>query len=135
VQEAVDAVPADRWESRVERTPGGRSLRAASLPGMRVRELEIHHVDLDAGYSRADWSTTFAEHLLDAMPRRLDPPRAFEVKPLDSARTWVVGSGESEYPVPVVTGPAVDLGWWLTGRGAPDTISCSQGELPTIEGW
>jgi maleylpyruvate isomerase len=135
LQEAIDAVPADRWETRVERTPGGRTIRAAAFPGMRWRELEIHHVDLDAGYARSAWSMEFAEHLLDAMTKRLAPERAFEVKPLDSQRTWVVGDGQSEYPVPVVSGPAVDLAWWLTGRPTPDSLSCSHGELPSIESW
>jgi len=135
LDDAFTAVPDDRWETRVERTPGGRSIRAAAFPGMRVRELEIHHVDLDAGYTTADWSPEFAEHLLDAMAKRAEPENAFEVKPLDSARTWVLGSGDSEYPVPVVTGPAADLAWWLTGRPAPETVSCSQGELPQIGAW
>lgn len=135
LQEAIDAVPEDQWDTRVERTPGGRTLRASAFPGMRWRELEIHHVDLDAGYTRADWSLAFAEHLLDAMDKRIHPEQPFEVKPLDSQRTWVVGDGQAEYPVPVVTGPAADLAWWLTGRAVPDTVSCSQGELPPIEGW
>jgi maleylpyruvate isomerase len=136
LQEALDAVPDDRWESRIERTPGGRTMRAGSFPGMRWRELEIHHADLDAGYSCADWSEAFSEHLLDAMAKRLQPKEAFEVKPLDSSRTWVIGDGdEAEYPVRVVTGPAADLGWWLTGRPPSATLSCSRGELPPIEGW
>jgi maleylpyruvate isomerase len=135
LQEAIEALPEDRWETRVERTPGGRAIRAGAFPGMRLRELEIHHVDLAAGYTTADWSDAFAEHLLDAMTKRLDPPRAIEIRPLGSTRTWVVGSGESEYPVPVVTGTAAELGWWLTGRPAPDTLTCSHGELPAIEGW
>ena len=136
LQESLDAIPPDQWEARVERTPGGRSMRAGSFAGMRWRELEIHHADLDAGYSRADWTTAFAEHLLDAMTKRLRPEHAFEVKPLDSSRTWVLGDGgEAEYAVPVVTGPAADLGWWLSGRPAPSGLSCSRGELPSIEGW
>jgi maleylpyruvate isomerase len=135
LEEAIDAVPEDRWETRVERTPGGRQIRAAAFPGMRLRELEIHHVDLDAGYSASDWSPSFAEHLLDAMAKRLHPPQAFEVRPLDSQRTWVIGAGESEYPVPVVTGPAAQLAYWLTGRPADAVLSCSRGELPSIESW
>lgn len=133
--DAVTAMPGDAWEARVERTPGGRTMRVASVPGMRLRELEIHHVDLDAGYTTSDWTPAFAEHLLDAMAKRLSPTPAVEVRPDDLPRTWVLGSGESEYPVPVVTGPAADLGWWLTGRQAPGTLSCSHGELPEIEGW
>jgi maleylpyruvate isomerase len=135
LQEAIEAIPDDRWETRVERTPGGRSMRAGAFPGMRLREIEIHHVDLDAGYTIADWSPAFAEQLLDAMTKRLDLPKGVEIRPLDSPRTWVVGDGESEYPLPVVTGPAAEIGWWLTGRPAPDGLSCSHGELPTIESW
>lgn len=136
LQEAMEAVPHDQWEARIERTPGGRAMRAASFPGMRWRELEIHHADLDAGYSSADWTQAFAEHLLDAMAKRLRPEQPFEVKPLDSSRTWLLGDGgEAEYAVPIVTGPAADLGWWLTGRPPSAALSCSRGELPSIEGW
>jgi maleylpyruvate isomerase len=103
---------------------------------MRWRELEIHHADLDAGYSCADWTPAFAEHLLDAMAKRLRPEEEFEVKPLDSSRTWLIGgSGDAEYPVRIITGPAADLGWWLSGRPPSSTLSCSHGELPSIEGW
>jgi maleylpyruvate isomerase len=133
--DAMASVPAVGWEGRVERTPGGRTMRTARLPGMRLREVEIHHVDLDAGYARSAWSPDFAELLLDAMTKRLRPDQGFEVRPLDSERTWAVAGAESEHPVTVVTGPAADLGWWLTGRAAPDTISCSHGELPRIGAW
>jgi maleylpyruvate isomerase len=132
--DAMTSVPASGWEGRIERTPGGRSLATASLPGMRLRELEIHHVDLDAGYTTDDWSPAFAQHLLDAMAKRVSDT-TFEVRPLDSARTWTYGEADGEYPVPVVTGPAADLGWWLTGRPARDTVSCSHGELPEIGAW
>jgi maleylpyruvate isomerase len=140
LQDSIQALPGDEWDTRVERTPGGRTMQAASLPGMRWRELEIHHVDLDAGYTRADWTIDFAEHLLDAMAKRLRPRDAFEIRPLDSQRTWILGAGEvpvaAEYAVPVVTGSSADLAWWLTGRSVTDDLlSCSQGELPSIEGW
>ncbi len=133
--DAVTAMPEPDWDGRVERTPGGRSMSTSSVPGMRLREVEIHHADLDAGYAPSDWSREFAEHLVDSMAKRLDPTHPFEVKPLDSVRTWVLGSGESEYPVPIVTGPTGDLGWWLTGRPVPETLSCSHGELPEIGAW
>ena len=125
---------ATQWQAQVMRVPGGPAWPVMTLPGTRRREVEIHHVDLDAGYTTADWSLEFAEHLLDAMSRR-DTPDGFEVKPLDSARTWLFGSAEGDYPVPVIAGPAADLGWWLTGRPAPDTVSCSHGELPQIGAW
>jgi maleylpyruvate isomerase len=135
LNDAIASLPADAWNGRVERTPGGRSMATSALPGMRLREVEIHHVDLDAGYTTRDWSLEFAEILLEAMAKRLRPDDPFEVKPMDSDRTWIIGDGESESPVPVVTGPSADLAWWLTGRGAPDSLSCSQGDLPEIGAW
>ena len=52
VAEAVERFPDELWTETFERTPGGRVVRYAAVPGMRLREVEIHHVDLDAGYSR-----------------------------------------------------------------------------------
>ena len=109
-------------------------MRAASLPGMRLREVEIHHVDLGAGYTTADWSPAFAVLLLDAMTKRLEPPErvrgaAARRRPhLDLRPDGDDGPRSSP-------APAADLGWWLTGRPAPETLSCSRGELPEIEGW
>ena len=54
--DAVAAVPADRLDAVVERTPGSeRTFAAGAVAAMRLREVEIHHADLDAGYGPADW--------------------------------------------------------------------------------
>ena len=46
-----------RGRAAIERTPGGRRFAPRDVvPGMRLREVEIHHVDLGAGYTAADWS-------------------------------------------------------------------------------
>ena len=92
VHDAFAALTDDAWEGRIERTPGGRSMRVTSLPSMRLREVEIHHVDLGADYRTRDWSPAFATLLIDAMTRRLEPPERLEVRPLDVDRTWVLGS-------------------------------------------
>ena len=47
--DAVERLPDEFWTETFERTPGGRVIRYAAIPGMRLREVEIHHVDLDAG--------------------------------------------------------------------------------------
>jgi len=134
LHDAFTAMPEAAWERRVDRTPGGRSMRTSSLPSMRLRELEIHHVDLGVDYTTRAWSEPFAVLLLEAMTRRLDPPERIEIRPLDVDRTWVVGPDGDEGGA-IITGPAADLGWWLTGRPAPATLSCSRGELPDIEEW
>jgi len=133
LHDAFAAMPEVAWESRVDRTPGGRSMRSSSLPSMRLRELEIHHVDLGVAYTTRDWSETFSILLVNAMTKRLDPPERIEVRPLDVDRTWILGPNGDDGEV--VTGPVADLGWWLTGRPAPETLSCSRGELPEIGAW
>jgi maleylpyruvate isomerase len=136
LDDAIAAVPDELWPARAERTPSGRTMRVDSVPGMRLRELEIHHADLEAGYSRSDWSETFAILLLNAMAKRPGPSARIEVRPDDVDGHWILGpEDDTDLDATVVTGPAADLGWWLTGRPAPDTLQCSRGGLPSIEGW
>ena len=128
--DAIAALPDDAGDSRIERVSGGRTFRAGSVLGMRLREVEIHHADLDAGYTPDDWDPAFAVTLLDAMGRR-DPSREpFSVRAVDLDRTWAFGEGG-----PVVSGTAVRLAWWLTGRGHGDGLTCDRGDLPGIEAW
>jgi maleylpyruvate isomerase len=129
--DAVAAVPEDAWGTEIERVPGGPVFRAGAVPGMRLREVEIHHADLDAGYTRADWPPEFATLLLDSMAKRGAWTEPFRVRPTDVAGTWAFGEGG-----PTVTGTAADLGWWLTGRGSGEGLtSDSGGELPGIGAW
>lgn len=127
---AVAAVPDDAWSAKIERVSGGRTFRASSAPGMRLREIEIHHVDLAAGYTQADWALPFSTLLLDAMTKRDSWAQPFHARATDADRTWTFGEGG-----PTVTGSAADLGWWLTGRGAGQGLTSDHGELPGIGAW
>ena len=98
---------------------------------MRVREVEIHHADLGADYSAADWSTDFAVLLLDSMTKR-PYPAAFTTEATDLGRTWSYGEGDGG---PRVTGTSADLGWWLTGRGSGEGLACDADALPRIDAW
>jgi maleylpyruvate isomerase len=131
--EAAAAVPDDLWGTRVERTPGGRTFSAAATVGMRWREVEIHHVDLDAGYSRSSWTPELCRNVLGAMAKRGVGRESFTVRPLDVDGSW--GYGDSPADGPTVTGPAADLAWWLTGRGSGDGVSSSTGTLPQVGAW
>lgn len=128
---AVTQVPEDLWSARVERTPGGPTFSARSTVLMRLREVEIHHVDLDAGYRRTDWEPAFAALLVDSMRKR-EWPAPFRVLARDLARTWEFGEGEGG---PVISGDSRDLGWWLTGRGDGQELTCDSGELPQVPAW
>ncbi len=128
--DAIAAVPHDSWAASVERVPGGRTFPAGAVPGMRLREVEIHHADLGPGYSPADWLDGVAVRVLDAMTARDPAGRPFRVHPTDVDRTWTFGAGG-----PTVSGTAADLAWWLTGRGDGTGLTSDDGELPGIGAW
>ena len=58
--DAIAAMPEDAWDGEIERTPAGAASRRRLVPTMRLREVEIHHADLDAGYTRTDWARSSA---------------------------------------------------------------------------
>lgn len=126
---ALAALPDDRVSTRIERTPGGSTFSAAATPGMRLREVEIHHADLDAGYDRSGWPVAFVHLLIEGMTRRAGG--SFRLKATDTGAEWTVGSGDG----PLVSGTGADLGWWLTGRGGEDALTVTGGSLPSVEEW
>lgn len=131
LDDALTAVPEDAWGASIERTPGsGRAFVAAAVPGMRLREVEIHHADLGAGYTHRDWPAEFSALVLDAMAKRGAAADPFTADPADLAGTWSFGEGG-----PTVSGSAADLAWWLTGRGTGEGLTSDNGVLPGIEEW
>lgn len=127
----VSDLPDDRWEVRIDRTPGKPAFTARSSVLMRLREVEIHHADLGVGYTAADWPPAFSTIVLDSMRKR-DFPTAFRVLARDLAQTWEYGDGD---PSTTVTGESHDLAWWLTGRGDGGTLSADRDELPEVPAW
>lgn len=128
---ALAAMHADDWDGRFERTPGGPDFALVNVPLMRVREVEIHHADLGAGYAASDWPEAFRVLLLDSMTKRAYP-QPFAVRPTDLDRTWHYGGGEGG---PTVSGPSADLGWWLTGRRPGSALTSDTTDLPEVESW
>jgi maleylpyruvate isomerase len=64
---AVDAIHGEAWATPVS-TPDGKLIPASQLVIRRLVEIELHHVDLDAGYYPSDWPTTFNQlELTDPM--------------------------------------------------------------------
>ncbi len=132
--DAVDAFPDEQWTGSFERTPGGRTIRYAAIPGMRLREVEIHHVDLDAGFTPRGWSDSFAAHLIESMLKRGLSEESYRVLATDLAQSWVVGDPDDASST-TVSGPAGDLAWWMTGRPPADSLTSSSGTLPLVKAW
>ena len=132
--EAVAAMPVAAWGATVETRRG--PWPATLLVWGRLRELEIHHVDLAAGYRPADWSEDFGHRLLHevatAFAGRDDaPPMVLRFD--GSSHELVVGDRER---APVVSGSAADLAAWLTGRGTGASLTVTpDGHLPRPPEW
>lgn len=130
LDEALAKVPDDARSSRLERTPGGPTFSVGAVPLMRLREVEIHHADLLAGYTHHDWPQEFATLLVGSAARLEAWSKPFRASATDVGEVWECGGGG-----PTVTGTAADLGWWLTGRGDGEGLASDDGELPRIGAW
>ncbi|GGL37805.1 maleylpyruvate isomerase family mycothiol-dependent enzyme [Nocardia jinanensis] len=120
---------ADQWRTEV-RTRQGTPVEATRIPWMRLQEVLIHHVDLGAGYTPAQWPADFvAELLAEAAVDLGGRPgvRPFGIDATDSGFTAIIGAGEPEQ---VVAGPASALLAWLLGRGTGEALPRPLPDLP-----
>lgn len=132
--QAVADMPAEAWAAFVEGRRGPQP--AATLVWSRLRELEVHHVDLAAGYRPADWSQPFAHRLLHEVVADLDKRAETPAMVLrfdGTTHQLVLGDPKG---APVITGPATELAAWLTGRGVGDALTRAPGgTLPALPEW
>jgi maleylpyruvate isomerase len=94
----------------------------------RLREVEVHHVDLAAGYTPGDWPDDVLPRLFaEALDDRADIP----------ARLVDAGTGAvlAERPGPTVTGSKAALTAWLMGRSDGSDLKVEGGDLPTLADW
>lgn len=133
---AIMEMPEEGWERQVRLGGNGTG---EPIPGRRVlwlrlRELEFHHVDLDAGYGTGNWPDAFVRRALDEVVRsfgRRDdiPPITLDVEGRPKEH---IGSPA---PVTVSGSPANVLGW-LTGRSAGGKLRIHPaGPLPVLPAW
>jgi maleylpyruvate isomerase len=129
---AIAAVPDEGWEFEVRTGPAanGSAVPARRVVWLRLRELEMHHVDLAAGYSPPDWPAQFVDRALReslrALTRRDDVPPFTAV--VDGRPERAGGGGSS-----VVRGSAPAVLAWFTGRSTGDDLEVEPpGALPVI---
>jgi maleylpyruvate isomerase len=126
--------PAEALDREV--TARGASWFGWELPLMRIREVQIHHVDLGSGYGPTDWPDEFVSRTLDQLApqfvQRGDcPARSLRAADGGTDRTWDVGTSGPE-----LSGPASALLAWLTGRSAGSALSSNPpGEVPVAPRW
>jgi maleylpyruvate isomerase len=132
------AVPGEGWATMVRalyRPP----FPALGVLGRRLSEVEIHHVDLAAEYSPADWPADF---VADALPRVADSFTGRDDAP--RCHVWVegvphgyqLGPEREESPRVTVSGPAADVLAWLTGRASGAGLRVTgQPDTPELPPW
>jgi maleylpyruvate isomerase len=104
---------------------------AALVPWRRLREVEVHHVDLGASYGPADWPESFAHRVLHDVAGGLSGI-SLTLHAAELGHPLVVGDGGP----PSVSGPAYALAAWLAGRSSGSALSVSPvGPLPPVPEW
>ncbi len=132
----LDAMSAEAWEASISPfapTSAEPRLPAVALPGLRMREVEAHHIDLGLGYTWADSPAPMLASMLDQLPGRFSGAdlAPVTVRATDLDRSWTVGAGGG----PVIEGPAAAILSWATGRSAGERVACSAGPVPASPGW
>jgi maleylpyruvate isomerase len=136
---ALAAIHGPAWEAQV-RSALGRPLPAAEIPWMRVREVWVHAVDLDAGVAVADIPPDVVDALLGDAVGTLSAAEgcpAVLLAPTDRERTWSLGPDAA--PVEV-RGAAADVLGWLVGRTGPAALEAAtadgtRAEAPALPRW
>ena len=124
-------VPGDGWATMV-RMLYGPPFPALVVLGRRLSEVEIHHVDLAAEYSPADWPADFVADVLprvaDSFTGRDDAPRCV-VWPEGAKDSFRIGPEQGTAPV-IINGQPADLLAWLIGRDGGTRLTVAGGGAP-----
>lgn len=112
---------------------GPKPLRGGELAFIRLRELELHHIDLDIGYAPQHWPEIFVVTTLDAIAARAGehPAGVSRLQDSGSTRCWDVASAGV-----VLHGSPHALLAWATGRRTDEPLTVEpDGDVPASPGW
>ena len=145
-------MPGHGWQVTVNGIRGGGHPAWYTL-SRRLSEVEIHHVDLAAGYQAADWPGWFVTERLESgaagFAQRDDAPAA-QLSVTGAGTDGGAGPAGPEYqigtaaaggaghrpPVVRISGPGWLLLAWLTGRSAGAGLAAEPpGPLPVLPAW
>jgi maleylpyruvate isomerase len=132
---AATELPSQAWAATVAGRMQG-AIPAANVPGMRLHEVWVHLVDLDAGFTFADIPADHLEPLVaEAVAPHADRPDWPTVRltaELADGRERVWHLGGRADRTHEVTGTASDVLAWLTGRGDGTAL---RGDVPELPAW
>ncbi len=130
--QAINELDVAHEDAMVARAPGGVPFPARDIASRRLIEVQVHHADLDCGFTRADWDTAFCDLLLSrVVDDRADGP-AMVLRSTDTGGVWkygVQGQGAT------IEGRSCDLAWWVIGRGDGSGLTSDSDVLPSLAKW
>jgi maleylpyruvate isomerase len=119
-------MPTAAW-GRVVRWTGGHERPAARAADSRLCEVLVHHVDLCAGYTAAQWPATFTEDMLRRVVAsfngRSDSP-AMRLHATDGDAWYEVGRA---HDIQTIHGSKASLLAWLMGRTKATDLTTQDG--------
>ena len=129
---ALEELESASWMSTV-RSALGRTIPAAEIPWMRIREVWLHAVDIGGDVDFSEFPPWVVDLLLDDTASALsanDGCPSLVLAPSDRTQTWAVGPESSEPRVLEL--PAAILAEWMTGRLSD---ADRRSALPKIPSW
>lgn len=127
---AWQAMPDDLWDRAVHTLRG--PVEAAETAWVRWHELEVHHVDLDLGFTQSDWPAAYVTTALSRVMASLTerawgkvPPARWVVEVTDRDGEWTIDTTAEEGPTihpeaadgdARISGPAHAVLAWILGR-------------------
>jgi maleylpyruvate isomerase len=129
---AAGAVPEARRSATVVNGQGGQ-IPAGEIPWLRVREVWLHLIDLDAGPGADDLPDAVAWTLTRDVAGSMTPRASVTVDlAVRGHGTLRVGTGPR--PASTIDGTAARIAAWLTGRGGTDGLTATGG-FPDLPPW
>lgn len=117
---------AEAWSRKVRWT-GGHERPAARAADSRLSEVLVHHADLNAGYTPAQWPSPFAHDMLERVVASFtarDPAPAMRLHATDTGRWYRISDAQ---PAPEIHGAENALLSWLMGRSLGDDLTVRNG--------
>ena len=132
LQDAATGMPPQAWR-RVVRYTGGQEHTADVILPSRLAEVLIHHVDLDLGFTPADWPRPFVADMLTLLASSLSQRDGMAAMRLASRDGGIYAIGAAGSADITVTGSEPDLLAWLLGRADGRGLGREpEGPLPAI---
>jgi len=132
-------LPDDAWTTHV-RLLTGPPFPASGVLQLRLSEVEIHHVDLAAGYRPGDWPAGFVATALaraaGSFAGREDIP-ACVLSAADTGASFRIGRAGPVTAPTVVRGPAATVLAWLIGRDSGSSLQVTGDDpvRPALPAW